>query len=135
MSFNSIKQLDPGSPFGGKGADTWTKIAEHPNELDFNAEGIAEVQAGDRKLCIARFEDRLFACSHKCPHAAAPLAGGYIDTKGNIVCPLHRFKFSLETGRNVSGEGYFLKHWPVEVREDGVFVALEAPGGWWKIFG
>jgi 3-phenylpropionate/trans-cinnamate dioxygenase ferredoxin subunit len=31
----------------------------------------------------------------------------------------------MKNGRNVSGEGYYLKHWPVVVQEDGVFVGLE----------
>jgi len=37
----------------------------------------------------------------------------------------------MKNGRNVSGEGYYLKHWPVEVREDGIYVGLEAN----KLFG
>jgi 3-phenylpropionate/trans-cinnamate dioxygenase ferredoxin subunit len=32
----------------------------------------------------------------------------------------------MKNGRNVSGEGYYLKHWPVEVREEGVYVGLES---------
>jgi 3-phenylpropionate/trans-cinnamate dioxygenase ferredoxin subunit len=31
----------------------------------------------------------------------------------------------MKNGRNVTGEGYYLKHWPVEVRDDGVYVGLE----------
>jgi 3-phenylpropionate/trans-cinnamate dioxygenase ferredoxin subunit len=53
------------------------------------------------------------------------MANGFIDALGNIVCPLHRYKFSLQNGRNVSGEGYFLKLFPVEIRPDGVFIGLE----------
>jgi 3-phenylpropionate/trans-cinnamate dioxygenase ferredoxin subunit len=37
----------------------------------------------------------------------------------------------MRNGRNVTGEGYFLKHWAVEVREDGIYVALEKN----KLFG
>jgi len=57
------------------------------------------------------------------------MAYGYIDALGNIVCPLHRYKYSLQNGRNVSGEGYFLKHWPIELNEDGVYIGLEDGGG------
>ena len=35
----------------------------------------------------------------------------------------------MENGRNTSGEGYYLKHWPVEIKEDGVFVGVEETGG------
>jgi 3-phenylpropionate/trans-cinnamate dioxygenase ferredoxin subunit len=31
----------------------------------------------------------------------------------------------MKNGRNVTGEGYFLKNWPVEIRDDGVYVGLE----------
>jgi 3-phenylpropionate/trans-cinnamate dioxygenase ferredoxin subunit len=65
---------------------------------------------------------RLFACAAACPHAGARMANGQIDVLGNIICPLHRYKFSLVNGRNVSGEGYHLKTWKVEWREDGVWV-------------
>jgi 3-phenylpropionate/trans-cinnamate dioxygenase ferredoxin subunit len=50
------------------------------------------------------------------------MANGQIDALGNIICPLHRYKFSLVNGRNVSGEGYHLKTWKVAWREDGVWV-------------
>ena len=57
------------------------------------------------------------------------MAMGYIDAIGNVVCPLHRYKYDLKNGRNISGEGYYLKNWPVELRENGVFVGLENSGG------
>ena len=47
---------------------------------------------------------------------------------GNIVCPLHRYKFSLTNGRNTSGEGFYMKTFPVEMREEGLYVGLETGG-------
>jgi 3-phenylpropionate/trans-cinnamate dioxygenase ferredoxin subunit len=38
-------------------------------------------------------------------------------------------KFDLKNGRNTSGEGYFLKTFPVEVRENGVFVQFDEKNG------
>ena len=86
---------------------------------------IAEVKAGDKTICITKHNEKWFACAAKCPHAGGILADGYVDALGNIVCPLHRYKFSLQNGRNTSGEGYFLKTFPVEVREEGVFAGIE----------
>lgn len=103
---------------------TWHLIALHPNELDFNHENLTEIKVSGKLLCIARVEDKLYACAAKCPHAAMPLASGYVNVQKQIVCPLHRYKFSLENGRNVSGEGYFLKTYPVEEREDGWYVGI-----------
>lgn len=109
-------------------AFTWHKIAENPSELLFGENNIALVEIHGKKICIGRFEDGLFAFSNKCPHAGGILSQGHIDLLGNIVCPLHRYKFSLKNGRNTSGEGYYLKHWPVEFREEGVYLAQDKGG-------
>jgi nitrite reductase/ring-hydroxylating ferredoxin subunit len=110
------------------------KIAEHPNELDFADNNIAVTEVKGKKICLGRFNNSLFAFSYKCPHAGGYLADGYIDSLGNIVCPLHRYKYSMQNGRNVSGEGYYLKHWNVEVNEEGVFVEMESGGGFLGLF-
>ncbi len=107
----------------------WIKIADYIHDLSFAENGIAEVEAGGKRMCVAWYEDQLFAFTFKCPHAGGRFIHGYIDASGNVVCPLHRYRFCLKNGRNVSGEGYYLKHWPVEVREDGLFVGL-AEKGW-----
>jgi nitrite reductase/ring-hydroxylating ferredoxin subunit len=103
----------------------WVKIAGSVGEIAFAANHIAEVQADGKTICIARYQDGLFAFVQKCPHASGFFIDGYIDALGQVVCPLHRYKFALRNGRNVSGEGYYLKNWPVEIRDDGVFVGLE----------
>lgn len=117
----------------GKAYD-WVQIAEGPAELDFGDNGIAVVEVKDKKICIGRQGDRYFGFAYKCPHAGGVLADGYIDALGNVVCPLHRYKFSMENGRNTSGEGYYLKNWPVECRPDGLWIGLEPGGSFWNIF-
>lgn len=104
---------------------TWHKIAESVAELNWNEQGLCEVEAGGKRICLARYKEQVFACAHKCPHAGGHMSKGYLDTLGNIVCPLHRYRFSLQNGRNVSGEGYYLKNYPVELRDDGVYAGIE----------
>jgi 3-phenylpropionate/trans-cinnamate dioxygenase ferredoxin subunit len=60
------------------------------------------------------------------------MADGFIDDSGNVVCPLHRYRFNVKNGYNSSGEGFYLKTYPVEQREDGVYIGLEKTGlfGW-----
>ena len=113
---------------------TWHKIADHINELNFSDNNIAVAEVNGKKICVAKFNQQVFAFTYKCPHAGGILADGYIDALGSIVCPLHRYKYDMKNGRNVSGEGYYLKHWPVEIKEDGVYVHMEQGGlfGWFK---
>ena len=108
---------------------TWYKIADHINEIVFAENNIAVEDMNGKKICVAKFKEKVFAFSYKCPHAGGMLADGHIDALGNVVCPLHRYKYDMRNGHNVSGEGYYLKHWPVELRDDGVFVGMEERGG------
>ncbi len=108
---------------------TWHKIADHLNELNFADNNIAVTELKGKKICIGKYNELVFAFAFKCPHAGGILADGYIDAVGNVVCPLHRYKYSLQNVRNVSGEGYYLKHWPVETRNEAVFVGIEERSG------
>ncbi|MEI9954853.1 MAG: Rieske 2Fe-2S domain-containing protein [Ferruginibacter sp.] len=113
---------------------TWYKIADTVAAIPFAANGLATVEVNNKTICIAQHNEQLFACTQKCPHAGGFLADGYLDALGNIVCPLHRYKFSLQNGRNTSGEGYYLKTFPVEIRNDGIFIGFAENNlfGWLK---
>jgi len=113
----------------------WHKVADSLGEIDFASNNIAVVDLNGKNICIGKFNDGVFAFAYSCPHAGGTLADGYIDALGNIVCPLHRYKYNMANGRNVSGEGYYLKNWPVEIKDDGVYIGVEETGGlfgWFK---
>ena len=109
----------------------WYKIADTVAEIHFEANNIAVAEANGKKICLGKFNTQLFAFAFKCPHAGGIMADGFIDALGNVVCPLHRYKYDMKNGRNTSGEGYFLKNWPVEKREDGIYVGMAKDGLLW----
>ena len=100
------------------------KIAFSKLDFDFNTKGMCIIEVDSKKITIAKFKDDLFAFAHKCPHAGGIMADGFIDALGNAVCPIHRYKFSIKTGRNSTGEDY-LKTYPLTINEDGVFIVFE----------
>ncbi|MDF2186819.1 Rieske 2Fe-2S domain-containing protein [Paraflavitalea sp. CAU 1676] len=106
----------------------WHKVAEGEAELILSETKIAVVEVKGKKICLGKYQEEWFGFAYKCPHASGIMQDGYIDALGNIVCPLHRYKFSVKNGRNTSGEGYFLKTYPVQLREDGMFVGLPDAG-------
>ncbi len=106
----------------------WHKIADSEFDLAFGHNNMAQVTAGNKTICVSKTLLGLHACASKCPHAGGILSEGFIDTEGNIVCPIHRYKFNIITGRNTSGEGYYLKIYPLEIIENGIFVAIEEKG-------
>ncbi len=106
----------------------WHKIGEAMTELSFNENNIAEIEVGGKRICIVKKENGFAACAAKCPHAGGNMSEGFLEKDGSIVCPIHRYAFSLINGRDVTGEGYFLKIYPVEENDKGVFVGIEEGG-------
>ncbi len=106
----------------------WHKVADGEFDFAFGQNNMAQVSAGNKTICISKTSSGLHACASKCPHAGGVLSEGFIDNEDKIVCPIHRYKFNLINGRNTSGEGYYLKIYPLEIRENGIFVAIEEKG-------
>ena len=134
----------------------WHKVAETAADLQWTAGNVSEVEVEGKKLCVARSGgggsgsgasagnagsgasagssagEEWYGFAHTCPHAGAPMTDGYVAGGCNVVCPVHNLKFNLKTGRDVNGEGYTLKTYPVEVRGDGVYLGVEEGGGFFK---
>lgn len=110
---------------------TWHRIAAIGDPL-VTAQEIIVLEIQGKKICCTHYDGQLYAFAYKCPHASGIMADGFIDDSGNIVCPLHRYRFNIKNGYNSSGEGFYLKTYPVEQREDGVYVGVEKSSlfGW-----
>lgn len=105
----------------------WHKIAGTLNELNFKQNNLVQIEVAGKSICIAKGRE-VYACTSKCPHAGGIISDGYIDQSDNITCPLHGYKFSLQNGENISDEGYYLKTYPIQINEEGIFVGIEQNG-------
>ena len=105
------------------GADTaWHKVLG-PDELD---EGrVTTVAVGKRTFAVSRHQDRYGCLDNACPHQGGPLGEGSIEN-GWLRCPWHGFDYSPIDGRPPEGFDDAPTCFPVEVRDDGVYVALPA---------
>ena len=79
----------------------------------------------NKKLCLAHTPEGFFAVNDKCPHNGASLSMGRCTLDGAVVCPVHRYSFDLKTGRSRSGLGSYVQPYPIEIRDDGVFIGFE----------
>jgi 3-phenylpropionate/trans-cinnamate dioxygenase ferredoxin subunit len=100
------------------------KIFESIKEIHWQSNNMTVIEVDGKKITIALFKEQLYAFAYKCPHAGGVMAEGFVDSLGNAVCPLHRYKFSLKTGRNSTGEDY-LKTYQTEINENGFFIIFE----------
>ena len=103
----------------------WIKIGQKADDLNFSGNNLIEIEIEEKKICIIKTKSGLKACNSKCPHAGGNLAEGKLDSKGNIVCSVHNYRFNLINGRDSIGEGYFLKIYPVREDEEGIFIGIK----------
>ncbi|HEY4108869.1 Rieske (2Fe-2S) protein [Puia sp.] len=106
----------------------WYKVDGEAAAIDWTRGNVAEVVVNGKTICLGRFEDQWYGFAELCPHAGGPMLDGFIDGNCRVVCPVHSMRFSLKNGREASGDSYKIKTYPVEVREDGVYVGFEEGG-------
>ena len=90
---------------------------------------IIPVKGGKKNLCLVRHAGKWHALAAKCPHAGGPLAAGFVNETGKIVCPWHRFAFDLESGHSDSG-GYVVKTYQVKEEDGKLWVGIPKKKGW-----
>ncbi len=102
----------------------WHKVAE-PGEL---ADGdVKSVAAGGVQLALTRCGNDYGALDGSCPHQGGPLGEG-TTAECRLRCPWHGWEFDALTGKSAPGqEGGNVATYPVEIRDDGIYVAIEAP--------
>ncbi len=105
----------------------WYKIPDVDPQKSF----IKKVKAGSKNICLVGYEGEIYALGATCPHAGAELSGGWCKD-GKIICPFHRYSYSLQTGRGDPGQNDYVDTYPVEIREDGVYVGVASFGDKWR---
>jgi len=106
----------------------WFKVMEAAELPDGR---VATVTARTTTLCLSHFDGQWAAMDNHCPHQGGPLGEGSIEdgTDGQcwIRCPWHGWDFHPLTGKPPGGhEDSGQQMFPVEVRDDGIYVGLEA---------
>jgi len=98
----------------------WEKVLE-PDELP---EGrVRSVTCHLATVCMTRHEGEYAALDNKCPHQGGPLGEGSIEN-GWLRCPWHGWDFHPTTGKPPGGYDDGVTTYPIEVREDGVYVGF-----------
>jgi thiamine pyrophosphate-dependent acetolactate synthase large subunit-like protein/nitrite reductase/ring-hydroxylating ferredoxin subunit len=98
----------------------WHKVAEVGALGDGR---VTTVTAGRASLALTRCNDRYGALDNHCPHQGGPLGEGSIE-KGWLRCPWHGYDYDPISGTPPPGFTDGPQSHPVEVRADGVYVAL-----------
>ena len=97
----------------------------HKVELEIpKGEFVRQISLNGKKLCLLRHEGQFAVVQNTCPHAGGVLSGGWCKD-GHLVCPIHRWEYNLQNGRGAAGQGDYIDIYPVEIREDGIYVGFK----------
>lgn len=72
--------------------------------------------------------DEVFGTQPYCPHGGGPLFDGIVGG-GQLVCPLHSYRFELATGAPVGNECAALKTYQISLSETGEILVMPNADG------
>jgi thiamine pyrophosphate-dependent acetolactate synthase large subunit-like protein/nitrite reductase/ring-hydroxylating ferredoxin subunit/CDGSH-type Zn-finger protein len=104
----------------------WYKVAEAG---EMQEKEVRSVQAGSQSLALIRFDGEYAAMNNACPHQGGPLGEGSIECNDDsddcwLRCPWHGWDFHPLTGKSPGSHDDGVPTWPVEERDDGVYVEV-----------
>jgi nitrite reductase (NADH) small subunit len=83
------------------------------------------VRIGDHEIAIFNLGDRFAAIDNECPHRGGPMCDGIVSGS-TVVCPLHGWKISLDSGAVLRPEVCVrVETYPVRVI--GGIIAVQLP--------
>ncbi|WP_066380264.1 MULTISPECIES: NifU family protein [unclassified Anabaena] len=85
--------------------------------------GILTVNFAGNSLILSRKGTNIVCYRNACSHLASPLDSGKVEN-GILTCAEHGFQYRLETGECLTAPDMSLVSYPLQVREDKVFVQL-----------
>ncbi|WP_026956064.1 Rieske (2Fe-2S) protein [Algoriphagus vanfongensis] len=85
---------------------------------------IKQVDLDGLKVGVTRIEEEFFAFESTCPHRLTSLIPGEISESKEVICPLHSYRFDLNSGAVKAGMCGDLKVYPVEMDEAGLKISI-----------
>ena len=106
----------------------WYRVAD-ANEVPPGR--VKTVTAGTHSMALTNIDGAFTAMDNRCPHQGGPLGEGSIEVGDDgqcwLRCPWHGWDFDPRTGLAPGGhEDSGQSLYPLEVRDDGVYVGLPA---------
>lgn len=82
------------------------------------------VLIGEKRICLVRRHDQFFAVQDRCTHNGESLSKGMVNYLGEVICPWHNYRFSLQTGRESASRSADLITYPVKTENNGLFIGI-----------
>ncbi|MBW4562329.1 MAG: NifU family protein [Mojavia pulchra JT2-VF2] len=100
---------------------TWVKVT---TVEQIPESGVLALQVAGNSLILYRQGINITCFDNACTHLGSLLSQGKVEN-GIITCPAHGFQYRLETGECLTVPEVSLQSYPLQIREDKVFVQLQ----------
>jgi len=84
---------------------------------------LLKIKVNGKNICLIGYAGEVYAVGATCPHAGADLSGGWCKD-GKLICPFHRYSYDIKTGKGDPGQNDYIDTYPVQVRDDGIYVGM-----------
>ena len=85
---------------------------------------LKKLRTKNQAFCLAHTPAGFFATNDACPHMGASLSEGRINFLNELICPLHGYRYELQSGQECQQRTSDLQTYTVELTEEGLFIYL-----------
>lgn len=96
-------------------AEARSRITEHKPQL---------LIVKGQRICLALHDGEFFAVQDACTHNGESLSKGQVNYLGEIICPLHNYRFQLNTGRACDSSSNDLRTFGLKRDNFGFFIGI-----------
>ena len=76
------------------------------------------------RISLTLYNEKFYAVQDACTHQRESLSKGKVNHSGEIICPLHHYRFALCDGRAVNAHAGDLRTYPIKINGDGFFIGI-----------
>lgn len=105
----------------------WYKVFSTEKEAEEKVainKGVA-VDIEGNQICLIHASDGFYAIENRCPHQQAPLHQGTCAEDDFFVCPFHRLRIHMKSGKVEKDTYEAIKTYEVKISKDGLFIGIK----------
>jgi 3-phenylpropionate/trans-cinnamate dioxygenase ferredoxin subunit len=100
-----------------------SEMTEQIEHLKFQQ--LLKINFQGKTICVTKLETGIFGIQDTCPHAGGLLHQGHCNKKGTIICPLHGYKFDIQTGKSTDGNNYKISNYFFKEENDKLLIGYK----------
>ncbi|MDI9355561.1 MAG: Rieske (2Fe-2S) protein [Chitinophagaceae bacterium] len=91
---------------------------------EIKTNGFLRLSLKEIPIAVTYFENTFYAFDDRCPHLGFFLSRGHINPQGQVVCPLHSYRYNLKNGEECMLRGKNLVFFSTIETETELFIQM-----------